>query len=78
MARRDPRVISKAIYELRPLLGVPDFHYHLLRHTFATLVSGLADLASTKEMLGHHPGLEKSRELGTKITTQIFSGLLTD
>lgn len=88
MERRDPRVISKAIYAIREDLGVPDFHYHLLRHTFATLVSGLADLASTKEMLGHrdvkttmrysHPGLDKARELGTIIGTKFYAGLLKD
>ncbi len=88
MARRDPRVISKAISELREGLGVPDFHYHLLRHTFATLLSGLADLASAKEMLGHqdikttmrysHPGTEKARELSTKMGTVFFNRLLKD
>lgn len=86
MARRDPRVISKAISELREDLGVADFHYHLLRHTFATLLSGLADLASAKEMLGHqdikttmrysHPGTEKARELSTKMGTMFFNRLL--
>ncbi len=86
MARRDPRAISKVIYELREDLGVPDFHYHLLRHTFATLLSGLADLASAKEMLGHrdikttmrysHPGTEKARELSTKMGTKFFNKLL--
>ena len=86
MARRDPRVISKAIIALRDDLGVPDFHYHLLRHTFATLLSGLADLAQAKEMLGHqdikttmrysHPGLEKAQELGTKLGTLFYAGLL--
>lgn len=88
MARRDPRVISKAICELRRDLGVPGFHYHQLRHTFATLLSGIADIASMKQMLGHqdvkttmryaHPGIEKSRELATILDTRFYRVLLTD
>lgn len=64
----------------------PDFHHHQLRHTFATLLSGLADLAQAKEMLGHqdikttmrysYPGLEKAQQVGTLLGTNYFAVFL--
>ncbi|HDT14276.1 MAG TPA: site-specific integrase, partial [Candidatus Aminicenantes bacterium] len=82
MRRRDPRVISKAIIALRTKLGVPDFHYHQLRHTFSTALSAQSDLATASAALGHmdikttmrysHPGLERQRELVTKTSTKLL------
>ncbi len=41
----DARVVSKAIYQLRArkLLGVPEFTFHMLRHTWVTRASELTD-----------------------------------
>ena len=34
--------------------GIPNFHPHILRHSFASLaITGGADIASVSELLGH-------------------------
>jgi integrase len=85
LSRRDPRVVSKAIITLRPRLGVPDFHFHLLRHTFSTMAAESTDVATARALLGHsdyrttlrytHPELERRRGVVTKLDTR-FSKIL--
>jgi integrase len=83
IGRRDPRVISKAIYILRDKLGIPEFTFHWLRHTFTTRAVELADPSLVRELVGHsdmrttlrytHPGQAKKLDVTAKLGTKICS-----
>jgi integrase len=88
LSRRDSWVVSTAIKNLRPKLGVPDFHFHLLRHTFSTMAAGSTDMATARVLLGHsdyrttlrytHPDLEKRRAVVTILDTHISKLIPSD
>jgi integrase len=88
LRRRDSRVVSEALVSLRPKIGIPDFHFHLLRHTFSTMVAGSTDMATARVLLGHsdyrttlrytHPDLEKRRAVVTSLDTRLSKVLPSD
>lgn len=83
LERRDPRVVSKAIYQLRgqDLLGVPDFTFHMLRHTWVSLATEVTDGPTVQNMAGHtdyrttlgytHSDEPKMRAVASKMGTLI-------
>lgn len=83
--RRDPRVISKAIYQLRNqgLLGIADFTFHMLRHTWISRATELTDGPTVQSMAGHsdyrttlgyiHSDEPKMRVVASKMGTIIRS-----
>ena len=80
LPRRDSRVISKAIHTMRKDLGVKDFSFHSLRHTFVSRATSLGDTATVRSLVGHsdyrttlrytHPESAKKREITTNLGTQ--------
>jgi len=88
LQRRDSRVISKAIHTMRKDLGVKDFSFHSLRHTFISRAASLGDTATIRSLVGHsdyrttlrytHPEESKKRKITTKIGTRIRSLVVND
>ena len=85
LERRDPRVISKAIYQLRNQgrLGVADFIFHMLRHTWVSRATEITDGPTVQHMAGHtdyrttlgyiHSDEPKMRAVASKMGTIIRS-----
>lgn len=83
LERRDGRVISKAIHTMRKDLGVKEFSFHSLRHTFVSRATSLGDTATVRSLVGHsdyrttlrytHPEQSKKREITAKIGTELRS-----
>jgi integrase len=81
--RRDPRVVSKAIYQLRnqDALGVADFTFHMLRHTWVSRATEITDGPTVQLMAGHtdyrttlaytHSDEPKMRAVASKMGTII-------
>lgn len=88
--RRDPRVVSKAIYQLRNqgALGVPDFTFHMLRHTWVSRATEITDGPTVQKMAGHtdyrttlgyiHSDESKMRAVASKMGTIIRAYDVTD
>lgn len=83
LRRRDPRVVSKAIYQLmgRGALGVKDFSFHCLRHTWISRAAEETDGPTVQGMAGHldyrttlrytHADDQKKRDVATRLGTRL-------
>lgn len=82
----EPRVCLDRYKRLLHRAGLPDYNFHLLRHTFATrCVEQGVDIKSLSEIMGHanvsitlqryvHPSMELKREQINKINEPALSG----
>lgn len=71
----DPRTYQYKFHSYLHKADIKDFHFHTLRHTFATnCISNGADAKSVSEMLGHsnvsitlnkyvHPAMHTKRDI---------------
>ncbi len=53
MGWRHANAVDRGMVEVRKLAGIPDLHFHMLRHTVSTRVAQSTDLATAKAILGH-------------------------
>jgi integrase len=90
LERRDPRVVSKAVHQLRGQgkLGVPDFTFHMLRHTWVSRATEITDGPTVQSMAGHsdyrttlgytHSDEPKMRAVASKMGTILRAYAPTD
>lgn len=86
LKKRDANAVFHLIRRIRKDSCVPDFTFHQLRHTAATIISEKAYLATAKTVLGHadikttlqytHPGIDEQRRTYAKLGTYIKRDIL--
>jgi integrase len=65
--RLDEGVLSSTVFKTRKAFGIPDFCFHILRHTFVTRMGAAgADTYSISKMIGHS---------NTKVTESVYTHL---
>lgn len=66
----EPRLITYYFHKIRKKAGLPEIHFHQLRHTFATrLLESKVTITSISELLGHR---------STQMTLDIYTGTVFD